>query len=172
MKHWTESKYILVWKSVMAGALFAVLAVGTEAAEADQRVEPSAEAVWGHLQEVEYQESWSHWPGTTDFYEGTEPHGMLLTTYVNQVAQEALDNRNVPLPVGSMIVKENYKPTKELAAVTIMYKPSEEYNPKHNNWFWMKRLADGTVEASGKVESCQGCHGTSKTDYLMTPLPK
>jgi len=132
---------------------------------------PEADAVWKYLSEAEYQRNWSHWPGKEPLYEGAEPHGVLLATYVNPVAQEALEGGKGELPEGSIIVKENYTPQEELAAVTVMFK-STGYNPDHNNWFWLKRLANGTVEASGRVDSCQACHMASKRDYLMTAIPE
>ena len=134
--------------------------------------EPDAQAVWSYIQQQEYEENWALWPGTSKLYEGTEPHGMLLTTYVNSTAENALAGLADQMPRGSIIVKENYMPTEELAAVTVMYKASDGYNPEHNNWFWLKRLADGTVETSGKAESCQSCHGVSENDYLRTALPE
>ena len=49
-----------------------------------------------------------------------------------------------------------------------MYKKSG-YNPQHNDWFWVKALADGTVEKEGMVEGCQNCHGDVKeNDYIWT----
>ncbi len=49
-----------------------------------------------------------------------------------------------------------------------MYKKSG-YNPDHNDWFWLKVLADGTVEKQGKVEGCQTCHGeVADNDYVWT----
>ncbi len=134
--------------------------------------EPDARAVWSYLQQQDYQENWTLWPGTSELYEGTEPHGMLLTTYVNATARNALTGLAGPMPRGSIIVKENYKPTEELAAVTVMYKAADGYNPEGNNWFWLKRLADGTVEVAGRVEACQACHGTSENDYLRTAMPE
>lgn len=139
---------------------------------ADGLPPPEADAVWAHLQQQDYRESWSLWPGTSELYEGTEPHGALLSTYVNATTQAALRDGDVPLPRGSLIVKENYKPPEQLMAVTVMYKAKAGYDPEHNDWFWLKRLADGTVEASGKVESCQSCHAVSDNDYLRTPLPE
>lgn len=133
---------------------------------------PDAQSVWDHVTEHQYQENWALWPGTSEMYEGTEPHGAVLTTYVNPIAEEALSDLSGEMPRGSVIVKENYKPPQQLMAVTVMYKAAQGYNPDHNNWFWLKRLADGTVEASGKVESCQACHGVSQNDYLRTPLPE
>lgn len=156
--------------AVAAVVLLVGGAMGGQAAEQDWP-EPDAQAVWNYLQQNDYQEDWALWPGTSKLYEGTEPHGMLLTTYVNPTAADALSGLTGQLPRGSIIVKENYKPTEELAAVTVMYKAFEGYNSDHNNWYWLKRLADGTVEASGRVESCQTCHGVSDTDYLRTALP-
>lgn len=148
-------------------SLFIVAAHGAES----ERPQPEAQAVWSHLQAVSYSENWSYWPGTDERYEGTEPHGALLTTYVNPLAEDALTSRAAEMPTGSIIVKENYSPQQELAAVTVMYKADDGYNPDHGDWFWLKRLADGTVEASGKVDSCQACHQASQHDYLLTPLP-
>jgi hypothetical protein len=133
--------------------------------------EPTAEAVWNYLQTQNY-EQWSFWPGTEGFYEGTRPHGAQLKTYINPIAEGELERDVDSLPTGSTIVKENYSPDKKLMAVTVMYKAQDGYNPEHNNWFWLKRLADGTVEASGKVDSCQACHQSSSSDYLLSPLPQ
>ena len=49
-----------------------------------------------------------------------------------------------------------------------MYKKSG-YNPEHNDWFWAKVLAYGTVEKEGMVEGCQTCHGDARdNDYVWT----
>lgn len=133
--------------------------------------EPSAQAVWSYLQQRDYQNNWALWPGTSELYQGTQPHGMLLTTYVNRTDGDSLSGPVDEMPRGSIIVKENYKPTEELAAVTVMYKAPEGYNPEHNDWFWLKRLADGTVEVSGRAAGCQSCHGISDNDYLRTAVP-
>lgn len=154
-------------KSVVFGVSLTI--AGAALAQGDLP-EPSAEAVWNYLQEQNY-EQWSFWPGKEGFYEGTRPHGAKLKTYVNSSAEEALKDFNGTLPAGSIVVKENYSPEEELAAVTVMYKPSEGYNPEHNDWFWLKRQADGTIDASGKVESCQACHQGAENGYLFTEIP-
>ena len=143
-----------------------------EAAPADT----TARAVWSYLEEQAYQDNWPLWPGKARLYQGTEPHGALLTTYVNDSAMVGLTAlRTDPLvddlPFGSMVVKENYLPDSTLAAVTVMMK-AEGYDPAHHDWFWMKQLADGTVEASGRVQSCIDCHSEALNnwDYLMTAL--
>ena len=128
----------------------------------------TAASVLAYLNEVDYQESWELWPGLGEKYQGGEPHGMLLTTYLNPAAYDALDGKEGVMPDGAIIIKENYTPEGKLAASTVMYKKSG-YNPTHNDWFWVKALADGTVEKEGMVEGCQNCHGDVKeNDYVWT----
>lgn len=111
--------------------------------------------------------NWKLWPGKGKLYKGTEPHGALLTTYVNDVALKSIKAKK-GLKDGAIIVKENYMPDKKLAAVTVMYKV-KGYNPEFGDIFWMKFLPDGKTEASGKVDMCIGCHTKVKdNDYLYT----
>lgn len=149
----------------------------TDAAEdvaAGQRALPdtTAASLWSYLQEVGYSESWKLWPGKGELYPGTEPHGMLLSTYLNGPASDAVTGSAGTLPDGAIVVKENYRPDSTLAAVTVMYK-RQGYAPEHGDWFWAKFLPDGTVDAGGKaagrVQGCIGCHGqASDNDYIMT----
>ena len=93
---------------------------------------------------------------------------MLLTTYVNELALDALTNKAGTMRAGAIVVKENYMPDSMLAAITIMYKV-DGYNTDVGDWFFVKRLADGTVEAQGRVGGCQGCHAQrADNDYLFT----
>ena len=132
----------------------------------------TAASVIAHLEESEYQSSWELWPGKGEKYEGGEPHGMLLTTYLNPAAYDALTGKEGLMPNGAIIVKENYTPAGDFAANTVMYK-SSGYNPDHNDWFWLKVLADGTIDKEGMVEGCQTCHGeVQDNDYVWTGLLK
>ena len=126
-------------------------------------------SVLAYLEEVDYQnnDDWKLWPGVGEKYQGSDPHGMLLTTYLSPSAFEAVEEDAAVMPDGAIIVKENYTPEGNLAANTVMYKKSG-YNPDHNDWFWLKVLADGTVEKEGQVEGCQMCHGDSR-DYVWGP---
>ncbi len=128
----------------------------------------TAEALWSYLEHEDYQNNWALWPGKGELYEGQEPHGALLTTYLNPMALDAYTNKAGSMPAGAIIVKENYTPDSTLAAVTVMYK-SEGYNPQHSDWFWLKRLADGAVEVQGRGQGCISCHsGQDDNDYLFT----
>jgi hypothetical protein len=151
--------------------VFACYGGGEAGEEADVEAalpDTTAESVWAYVQDAGYTENWALWPEKGRLYEGQEPHGMLLTTYVNTAARDAVLDRAGTMPEGAIIVKENYMPDSTLAAVTVMYKASG-YNPENNDWFFIKRLADGTVEASGRVEGCQNCHGAARAnDYILT----
>ncbi len=130
--------------------------------------EPSAASVMAYLDEVEYRENWELWPDLGEKYPALEPHGMLLTTYLNPAALDALTGKKGSMPDGAIIVKENYSGGGEFEAHTVMYKRAG-YNPENNDWFWLKVLADGTVKAEGRVEGCQSCHGQVKVnDYVWS----
>ncbi len=161
----------IFWLPALA-ILSAILALaacgGTDAPELPST---DSESVIAYLEEVDYQnnDEWSLFPGSTEMYPGTDPHGMLLTTYVNQMAFDAIEAEGTT-PSGSIIVKENYTPEGVLAATTTMYKVSG-YNPDHNDWYWLKVLADGTVEKEGMVQGCQDCH-VDVRDYIFGPQPE
>lgn len=124
--------------------------------------------VWTHLQQERYQQTWQTWPGKGRLYQGTEPHGMLLTTYLNESAYQALTGKTGSMPPGAIIVKENYMPDGTLDAITTMYKV-RGYNPAHNDWFWVKHFPDGSVDVEGRVEGCQNCHNVqADNDYVYT----
>ncbi len=150
---------VLAAAGVMMGA---VAHAGMPGADADK--------LYSYLTKEKPYTSWKLWPGKGKLYKGTEPHGALLTTYVNDVAMKSIKAKK-GLQDGAIIVKENYMPDKKLAAVTVMYK-IKGYNPEAGDIFWMKYLPDGKIEASGKsgmVDMCIGCHTKVKgNDYLFT----
>lgn len=144
-----------------------------EATESPATAGPATEpdALWSHLQTESYRD-WTLWPGTTEKYTGTDPHGALLTTYLNETAEGALSGDAGEMPPGAIIVKENYMPDSTLAAITTMYKV-EEYNPDAGNWYWVKYLPDGSVDndgaAAGMVPGCIQCHSArADNDYIYT----
>ncbi len=176
-----RSSTVLLWALV-------VLAACGGAEEAEEQIMPdtaapsaavpptsaadtTASGFWTHLQASNYR-SWSKWPGKGELYRGTEPHGMLLTTYVNALALDALTNGAAMMPAGAVIVKENYMADSTFAAVTAMHKVSG-YDPAHNDWYWAKWDPNGVAEVAGRVQMCTGCHGANASaDYLMTARPQ
>ena len=126
------------------------------------------QALLQYLAESQYQQEWAFWPGKEPFYPGQEPHGALLTTYVNEPALEAILARGGPLPPGSLIVKENYTADRQLAGITAMYK-EEGFNPQAGDWFWLRYTPDGRIDAEGRVQGCIDCHRQAAgNDYLFT----
>ncbi len=132
-------------------------------------------AIWAHIQETNYSTDWELWPEKGRLYAGTQPHGALLTTYLNDIAFEALTSGAASMPAGAVVVKENYMPDSTLAAVTTMFKVSG-YNADHNDWFFTKHLAGGVLDTmpngmdmEGRLPGCQNCHlGVRANDYLFT----
>jgi hypothetical protein len=108
---------------------------------------------------------WETWPGKGKMFKGTEPHGSLLTTYINDIASESIKKKK-GMDNNSIIVKENYAPNKKLVAVTAMYKV-RGYNPEGGDWFWAKYDADFNILAEGKVKACLSCHGTVKNNDFI-----
>ena len=143
----------------------------TEAAAMMDQVQlpdTTAAALWAYLQKVEYRNNWELWPEKGELYQGQEPHGMLLTTYVNPAAYDALMNKAGSLPDKAIIVKENYMPDSTLAAITTMYKVAG-YDPEHNDWFWAKHDPNGGIQVEGRGPGCIACHGgKSANDYIWT----
>ena len=132
-------------------------------------------AMWAYIQEVAYRSNWQLWPDKGELYTGQEPHGMLLTTYVNDAALGAVTTQAGSMPDGAIIIKENYMPDSTLAAVTVMYKRSG-YNAEHNDWFFTKHLPSGELDQApngmpleGRLPGCQACHGAVRAnDYIFT----
>ncbi|MBI5641317.1 MAG: cytochrome P460 family protein [Nitrospirae bacterium] len=111
--------------------------------------------------------AWQLWPGKGRMYKGTEPHGALLTTYVDNTALGSIKKKR-GMADGSIIVKENYSADKKLAALTVMYK-LKGYNPAAADWFWAKYDDAGKVLVSGKAEGCINCHQKKKdNEYIFT----
>ena len=147
------------------GMIAAVLALAACGGSSEPELpDTTAASVRAYLDEVDYQANWALWPNSSEKYPGEDPHGALLTIRMNESAFDAVGGA---MPNGAIIVKENYTPAGELAATTVMFK-STGYNPDHSDWYWLKELADGTVEKEGQVMGCQDCH-VDGVDYVWGP---
>lgn len=163
----------------MLALLFLFGAAGI--AKAEETAKPSkpeiampgadAEKVSEYMMKDHPYKRWKLFPGTKKMHKGGDPHGTLLTTYVNHVAMNSI-NKKMGFAEGSMIVKENYTSDKKLVALTTMYKV-KGFNPEAGDWFWVSTAPDGKVQASGKVSACIDCHAKAKAaDYVFTKIPK
>ncbi len=165
-------------KKLLNGILLAVFVLGVVGgAYAIHEVIPSetfvpmpganANKLNEYIIKYEPYRAWKLWPGKGRLYEGTEPHGMLLTTFVNDITYRSI-RKKTGMREGSIIVKENYTPDKEFTGLSVMYK-LKGYNPGAGDWFWVSYAPDGRAEAAGKVGACIKCHGKSRdNDYIWT----
>jgi len=128
---------------------------------------PDAEKLNEYIVKYNPYAKWNLWPKKGRLYKGTEPHGVLLTTFVNDTAYGSIRGKK-GMADGSIIVKENYSADKRFVALSVMYK-IKGYNPQAGDWFWANYSPDGKVVASGKVKACIDCHGKKKAnDYVFT----
>jgi cytochrome P460 len=103
------------------------------------------------------------------------PHAAtFITVYINAIGRSAMFEKESPLfPIGSVIVKHKIERTADHTTLlyTIMRKREKGYNPDVGDWEFNVVNADGTtVEASGKIENCQGCHVKKTTsDFVFRP---
>ncbi|HEY6806668.1 MAG TPA: cytochrome P460 family protein [Pyrinomonadaceae bacterium] len=109
---------------------------------------------------------------TQQHLEDGNPHrDKLVVVYVNDVGRVAMMEQKQPVfPVGSVVVKEKLT-TKDSAVpelLTVMRKREPGYDPERGNWEYMVFDGPGKVlQASGKLEKCQGCHLLERnTDYI------
>ena len=152
---------------------YAALAIHETVPAETQISQPGPDAVklYEYVVKVKPYTDWQLYPGKGRMYQGTQPHGVFLTTYVNAAAYYSVKDKK-GLSDGSIIAKENYTADRKLNALTVMYK-IKGYNPKAGDWFWAKYAPDGTVLASGRVEACIKCHEAKKdNDYIFSGLIK
>jgi len=126
----------------------------------------TAASVWDYLKKEGYAKNWKMWPGTKSIYQGPEPHGEFLTTYVNDTALKSIRGKKGKLSDGAIIAQDNFSNDKKLKFISVMYK-IKGYNARHGDWFWAQYKPDGRVEAEGKVDECIRCHVAQKgNDYV------
>jgi len=180
-------KRFLIFPLLVLPVLFLITAItffDTRTSGAQDSGQQAAQ-LWEQFQSANYQDNWALFPGKGKLYKGTEPHGMLLTTYVNKTAEQALTSGTKELPKGSILIKENYMPDKTLAAITVMEKTGDA----KDDWFWVKYNPDGSIAtmekekdgmkmnipvAGGKETMCAMCHAASVggVHNIMTPINK
>ena len=132
-------------------------------------VKASGRSLWDYLQKVNYRKEFHMWPGTAAFRKGTEPHGPLVTTWLNGDAWFIVDSKKFDrFADDSLIVQEDYSPDKKLKSISIMYKETG-FNPGGADWFWAKYGPDGKIEVEGCAAKCIDCHAKKKSnDYVVT----
>lgn len=125
---------------------------------------PDAQKLWEHITKESPYTDWGFWKDHAEMQPGNAPHGPFHKVYVNDVLQKAAV---VPVPYGSIQVKESYDQNKKLVAITVMYKV-KDFNPAAGDWYWVKYSLAGKAGPSGKVQGCIGCHAVkADNDYIL-----
>jgi hypothetical protein len=100
---------------------------------------------------------------------------VYVVPWVNDVGAESYANGEVPVPVGTVVVKEHFPVTEsgmaaeEVAAYLVMRKMDAGYDAEHGDWYYaMVDLASHEAKAQGKVGMCIGCHiNAADRDFLF-----
>ena len=74
---------------------------------------PNAEKLNEYIVRYDPYIAWELWPKKGKLYKGTEPHGSLLTTFINNTAHFSIKKKK-GMEDGSIIAKENYTAEKNL----------------------------------------------------------
>ena len=98
----------------------------------DCNARPDAEKLNEYIVKYDPYRAWELWPKKGKLYKGTEPHGALLTTFVNNTAHFSIKKKK-GMEDGSIIAKENYTADKKFVALSVMYK-IKGYNPAAGDW--------------------------------------
>ena len=135
-----------------------------------------AEKFWNYLLSNNYKH-WSppagksadHFSSQTVGIDGAQsPHGTNVKMYVNRTAASNPDQ----LPVGSVLIMENYRQDKSLETISVMYR-TPGFNPSGNDWYWINYNPDGSitsVQRDGMISSL-GRNGVSQAS-AAAPLPR
>lgn len=174
-----KSFYLVVTAGVLSASAYLFATQSTATAQSGTRAPQQKAAAyearfWDWLSKAGYR----HWAApegeaADQFYPGKSPHGALIKTHVNRTAA----SHQSELPVGSIVVKENFSPDKKLVAITVMSR-AKGFDPSHNDWSYAKYMPNGQVATmrmegsdkvmrlAGKAKGCIMCHESAAgNDY-------
>lgn len=121
------------------------------------------------LEEDPYLE-WGQFPGSEGFIEAGFPHGPEVRVFINDVIEQSLDQPKEEFPYGSIILKENDDEGDIFGlgnTLDIMWKV-QDYDPQHNDWFWVNMNRDGNINFQGSLQACTACHRQARdNDYIF-----
>jgi hypothetical protein len=120
----------------------------------------------------------------------SEDHGnRFVDTWVNEVGLEAYKAPDMPMPVGSVVVKTSWQtsdgqPTTTPGPIFVMEKRAAGYDDENDNWYYAIHWAEPSERMrerfgqiywrspSAKVEYCYGCHNGYDRQLGMVPEGK
>ena len=103
-----------------------------------------------------------------------EHGGVSIRVLANPIAEEGYLFEDNPLPVGSIVVKEEFdgpdcSHDNELVRWRVMRKEAPGYSPAGGDWHWQRLDKKRGVVEDGAVEICARCHLACKDrDFTCT----
>ena len=99
------------------------------------------------------------------------PHSTVSRTYANEVAAKDPEK----LPLGSILVREDYDDKRKRQSVSVLYRV-KDYDKEHGNWYYLRFTETGAImkgqdtkPLAGKVASCIECHAkASGKDFVFS----
>lgn len=136
-------------------------------------VDGIGEATLISLEDERYRETWELLEATSPLHAGSEPHGALLTTYVNDAALDAIEHADLSMPPGAVIALENYQADTTLSSISVMVRLGDP-DPEYGGWC-LARLGPAGEWEAGPRDACGSCH-ILDPDFVFgwelgTPLP-
>ncbi len=106
---------------------------------------------------------------------GNEHDGYAIRVLANPIAAQAYLDESKPLPVGSIVLKEEFVGTdcrddSKLFRWSVMRKEEAGFDPVDADWHWQRARVDGSLLIDGKG-TCISCHRApvcTARDYMCT----
>ena len=129
--------------------------------------EKMAVGVWD---EINGYKSWTQPGNFSGIQESNSAHGNYVQIWLNEISSEFLHDTTAGeiMPSGSIIIKEAYSNIlgEYTTGITVMKKITD-YDPTHNDWFWVSYKFNGSLAGkNGAEEFCYSCHHSGK-DYVL-----
>lgn len=132
--------------------------------------EQLATDLWDAFKGSDQYLEWSYFPGQGELYLSGDHSGTYAVSYLDPVAEQALDGFTGEVPDGSIIIKAQFKDAEgaQPYGYTAMWKIAG-YDAEHNDWFWAGYTPEGKITQLGKEAYCYNCHGQGhENDYVLT----
>jgi len=99
---------------------------------------------------------------------------------VNDVGIDSYLGRNATVPVGTVVIKEDFANADgapgDFQKYLVMAKMAPGYDPDNGDWYYSVRMPDDQpvemngMKMEGRIPMCVGCHTrVAATDYLFGP---
>lgn len=176
---WTRERFLVLFLGLASAALAGHVVAQDDSSNSDpDGSEKFADQLWNYLLSNNYKH-WSPANGNeVDHYvsphmstlgfsaDPNNPiaHGTRLKSYANRTAQSQAGT----LPIGSIVILENYRQDSSLASISVMYR-TKGFDPEARDWYWVRYNPDGSVAAAPQTgdtivgKTIVGSKGTQAT---------